>query len=128
MKKNLTVLSSIACSTLILLVPIFALPHTDTRPGNGTTYGTTNIASIGGGAYKQAQVETSTGSNVELIAVSGNYYIANGALVGNPNDSNRWSNKAYASLTYSGAYTMRCYTRHTSKGTSNVAFDTEDIF
>lgn len=113
------------CSTL-MSTPILA--NSTSRSNFGTTYGSTYINYVGGGGYKQAQVQTTTGYQVDLIEVSADYYIVNGVRVGTPHDSNKWSTKAYAQLTYDGGKVMGCNTSHyAKKGTQEVRFTTSDI-
>lgn len=124
-KKIISLLSLVIC-TAMLATPIIA--NTDSRSGNGRTEGSTFIYSVGNGGYKQAQVQTTTGRQVNTISVSANYYIVNSYSVGNPSDSNRWSTKAYAQLTYEGSKVMGCSTTHIANGDSYVKFNTSDMY
>lgn len=124
MNSKITRLISICFIFMMFILPIQANSSSIVVSGVGVT-GTTGIYSTGGGGYKQARVETVATTTIDSIAVSGNYYIVNGYSVGNPSDSNRWSMKAYATLTYSSNKVMGCSTTHTANGRK---FYTSDIY
>lgn len=124
MKKKLLCLLSLCTFMVLLLAPVSA--GTGYNPAHGGTNGSTWIVGIGGVSYKQAQIETTTKTNVDLISVSGVYRITNGNVIGYPSDSNRWSRKAQATMTYEGSKVMECSTTHTANG--NVKFYTFDRY
>lgn len=131
-KSILGAFLGISVSLAFILSPVLAAspyPSRVEKTNFGKTSGISNIVSIGNGGYKQAQVTTTTGYQVDLISVKADYNIVNGIRVGVLDDSNKWSTKAYAQLTYDGGKTMECITVHyAKKGSEIVQFNTYDIW
>lgn len=126
MKKMYIRLGALLFCSALMSTPILA--NSTSRSNFGTTNGSTYILTLSGGGYKQAQLQTTTGYNVEKISVEGDYYIVNVGTVNRPSDSNKWSVKAAATSTYSGSQTMGCNTVHTAYNAgTTVSFKTSDI-